>query len=292
MKINHPIAAIMVACILLSSSTFAAFIDIQVTRPQESASSTNLSDGPANGISGSWTPCDNRNDNEKLNADRLNLSLTIINESNLVTEQGTYDTYVIFSSLQGEKYFFIKELSTIPDLSNPFLGEQQVSIPTIRTIDLDMTQPNAFQSAQGDLTSCKTFEASCTTFDGDKGYLEEGICYPTSSIADYLRCEDDLDEEPLGYLIKATAEFEQGDAFLAANDPIWEKSSSYTENFEDFFGDTALAFDDFALSQGTWQIVAILADRSVFNIQDTSTWHKWDVENILVGNPWSTDSCK
>jgi len=294
MNIINSITAIMTSCLLLISTSYAAYIDVAISRPTDSASSTNQTDGPTYSNSGGlWTPCDNRNDNENQNADTMTLSLTINNVKDPVTEQGSYDVYLIFTDPSGSKYIFTQELKLIEDSSNLFLDELYVSVPTIRIVDFDSSAANTFQAASGDLTVCKAFEASCTTFDGDKGYLEDNICYPSSSISSYLRCEDEDDEdvEPTGYLIKSTADLEQGDAFLAANDPIWEKSLTYTESFEEFFGDAVLAFDEFALPQGTWQIVAILAERSEFDIQDTSTWYKWDVENMLIGNPWGTDSC-
>jgi len=279
------------AWMLAVSTIHAASIDVQVTVPQESAGLTNLSDGPTNSKSGTWTPCDNRNDNENLNGDKLTIGLTISNAKDPVTELGSYDAYLIFNDPNGQKYIFLKERMLIDDFSNLFIDEQYISVPSIKLIDFDLNQANAFQKASGDLTICKNFEASCTTFDGDKGYLEDDICYPTSSISSELLCEDD-DGEAIGYLIPATDNLQQGHSFLAANDQIWEKSMVYTESFEDFFGDAALPFDEFALPQGTWQLVAILADRSVFDIEDTSTWYKWDIENILVGNPWSKASCK
>lgn len=289
-NINSKIA-IGAMAIVFSSALTAASIDVSVTQPQDSAGLTNLADGPTNSKLGAWTPCDNRNDNENLNADKLTLTLTISNELDPVTDQGKYDAYLIFNDSMGQKYIFLKERVLIGDSNNIFMEEQYISVPSIQFVDFEVGQANSFQKASGDLTICNNFEASCTTFDGDKGYLEDDICYPTSSISSDIACTDD-DDEIIGYMVPATDNLEQGHSFLAANDPIWESSLVYKETFEEFFGDTALAFDDFALPQGNWQIVAILADREVFNIEDTTTWYKWDIENILVGNPWSTESCK
>jgi len=133
---------------------------------------TILSERPRYSKSGIWTPCDNRNDNENLNADILTLSLNITNDKNPVTTLGNYDDYLLFTDPNGSKYVFLRERIVLEDFNNLFLDEQYITIPSIELVKFDESQVNTFQQASGDLTICKVFESSCTTFDGDKGYME------------------------------------------------------------------------------------------------------------------------
>jgi len=89
MNIFNTIFSFIFSCLLLSSTSYAAYIDVAVSRPTDSASSTNQTEGPTyNNSGGLWTPCDNRNDNENQNSDTMTLSLTINNVQDPVTEQG------------------------------------------------------------------------------------------------------------------------------------------------------------------------------------------------------------
>lgn len=49
-----------------------------------------------------------------------------------------------------------------------------------------------------------------------------------------------------------------------------------------------LSFDAYTLPQGTWLAVAILAERTLLNFQDPSTFIAWDVVPFVLGTPWAT----
>ena len=37
---------------------------------------------------------------------------------------------------------------------------------------------------------------------------------------------------------------------------------------------------------GTWQVVAIIADKATVNFDDPTTWVAWDVATVVFGKPW------
>ncbi|MCU7835401.1 MAG: hypothetical protein KZQ83_09110 [gamma proteobacterium symbiont of Taylorina sp.] len=91
--------------------------------------------------------------------------------------------------------------------------------------------------------------------------------------------------DPVSVALYGTAESLD---YKASEKIYLSKENFIAATYEELIQGSSISFDYFSLSQGTWMVLAILADNSMFKLADPRTWRKWDADIFILGSPLKT----